>query len=94
MISIASTQWQNPGWGPPPPHLFLDQTEAQRAKKFFWETSRLPPPPPPPSGSGTGTSNVLIKTPFQKAIYIYLKKSHILSHQQFWTLPFFVSYDH
>ena len=70
MISIASTQWQNQGRGPPP-HLFLDQTEAQRAKKFFWETSRLPPPPP--SGSGTGTSNVLIKTPSQKAIYIYLK---------------------
>ena len=29
---------------PPPPHLFLDQTEDQRAEKSFWS---LPPPPPP-----------------------------------------------
>ena len=32
------------------PSLFLDQTEAPRAKKvFFWEP---PPPPPPPKGLG------------------------------------------
>ena len=32
---------------PPQPPSFLDQTEleAQRAKKFFWETTPLPPPP-------------------------------------------------
>ena len=28
------------------PPLFLDQTEAQRAEKNFWETT----PPPPPQG--------------------------------------------
>ena len=43
----------DPGEGPwwptlPPPHLFLDQTEAQKAAKrlFFFSP---PPPPPPPS---------------------------------------------
>ena len=30
--------------GPP---LFLDQTEARRAKKYFLETTPLPPPPSP-----------------------------------------------
>ena len=39
MISIASTQWRIQGRGPAPSPLFLDHTEAQRAKIFFWETS-------------------------------------------------------
>ena len=36
---------RKPSWASqvPPSLLFLDQTEAQRQKKFFWETS--PPPP-------------------------------------------------
>ena len=76
----------DPGEGSSPPPLFLDQTEAQRAKKFVWETSTPPPPRPPylrvwmtsshlilKSASGTDTTNVLIKMPSQKAIYIYLK---------------------
>ena len=29
------------GEGPPPPHLFLDQTEARRTKKNFWTLPRL-----------------------------------------------------
>ena len=29
----------------PPPLLFLDQTEAQRAEKIFWRPAPLPPPP-------------------------------------------------
>ena len=34
---------RKPSWASQvPPLLFLDQTEAQRQKKFFWETS--PPP--------------------------------------------------
>ena len=36
--------------GPGPP-LFLDQTEGQRAKKFFLGD---PPPPPPPLTLGSG----------------------------------------
>ena len=36
------------GWGPPPPPLFLDQTEARRAEKLCLETGPPPPPPPPP----------------------------------------------
>ena len=28
--------------GLPPPPVFLDQTEAQRAEKYFWQTT--PPP--------------------------------------------------
>ena len=38
---------EDPGEGlarPPPPPLFLDQTEAQRAKKIFLETAQPPPP--------------------------------------------------
>ena len=31
-----------------PPPLFLDQTEARKAEKFFW---KLPPPPSPPPPS-------------------------------------------
>ena len=39
------------GWarGHPPPPLFLDQTEAQRAKKLFFWRPAFPPPQPPPS---------------------------------------------
>ena len=33
---------EEPG-GPAPSPIFLDQTEAQRAKKFFFES--VPPPP-------------------------------------------------
>ena len=36
------------------PHLFLDQTEAQRAKKYFFEDH--PPPPPPQLISRSGSS--------------------------------------
>ena len=41
---------------PPPPHLFLDQTGAWRAKKKRYE--KRPPPSPPPfiSKSGSGTA--------------------------------------
>ena len=52
-----SYQWGDPEEGPgePSPPLFLDQTEAQRVEKKFFETG--PPPlshglddrPPPPS---------------------------------------------
>ena len=44
------------------PHLFVDQTEAQRTKKLFLETTAPPPPylrggwaPPLISSSGSGT---------------------------------------
>ena len=37
---------QGSGLGDPAPPLFLDQTEARRAEKFFLETA--PPPSPPP----------------------------------------------
>ena len=50
-----SHQWRVQGRAlPPPPHLFLDQTEARRAEKKFrppltylrvWMTANLPPPP-------------------------------------------------
>ena len=33
----------DPGEGPSPPPIFLDQTEAQRAQKSLW---RGGPPPP------------------------------------------------
>ena len=32
----------DPGQGPPP--LCLDQTDARRAEKIFWETCHPPPP--------------------------------------------------
>ena len=48
-----------PGEGPPRPPLFLKQTEARRAKKYFLETgvplisgSGWPPPPPLPLSEG------------------------------------------
>ena len=50
--------------GAPLPPLFLDQTEARRAEKFFgdrfpyygvWMANPPPPPPPVISRSGTGT---------------------------------------
>ena len=53
---------RGPGRPPPPPPLFLDQNEAQRAeKKFFEAVPRLsqdlddmmaPPPLPPPLSEG------------------------------------------
>ena len=48
LLSLMNTQWQIHerglvGLPPPLPPLFLDQTEAQRAKKNVFET------PPPPS---------------------------------------------
>ena len=54
---------RKPSWASqvPPPLLFLDQTEAQRQKKFFGETSSPSPylrfwmtGPPPGSGSVSG----------------------------------------
>ena len=38
--TICYTKWRIQGRGPggPAPPLFLDQTEARRAEKFFWET--------------------------------------------------------
>ena len=67
---LVYTQWRIQGRGPAP-IVFLDQTEAQRAEKFFFflggGTAPLPvfkglddrtPPPPPPPGSGSGTDNV------------------------------------
>ena len=46
-IKRGNCQWPLQGRACPP--LFLDQTEAQRAKKtFFWDS----PPPPLISGSG------------------------------------------
>ena len=43
---MGSIQWWIQGRGPGvrPPPLFLDQTEAQRAKKIFLETAHPPPP--------------------------------------------------
>ena len=41
LITVA-----NPGEGPTPPPLYLDQTEAQRAKKIL--LGDRPPPLPPP----------------------------------------------
>ena len=40
-VADPGIQGRGPGL-PPPPHLFLDQTEARRAEKNF-----LRPPPPP-----------------------------------------------
>ena len=58
---ICQLQWriQGRGLGPPPPpppshHLFLDQTEAQRAEKIFFLGGGLRPPPLI-SRSGSGT---------------------------------------
>ena len=62
------------GEGPGPgPSLFLDQTEARRAKKKFWETA--PPPPPskglndwgPPLSQGLDPA-LLKKLPFKSNI--------------------------
>ena len=41
---MGSIQWriQGRGSGVGPPPLFLDQTEAQRAKKIFLETAQPP----------------------------------------------------
>ena len=47
---VADPGIQGRGPGLPPPHLFLDQTEARRAEKKFFET---PPPPPFPLISGS-----------------------------------------
>ena len=45
--SLSFIQWRiqgrSPGDLPPPLLLFLDQNEARRAEKIFWETA--PPPP-------------------------------------------------
>ena len=44
-IKRGNCQWPLQGRACPP--LFLDQTEAQRAKKtFFWDCPHPPPPPP------------------------------------------------
>ena len=49
-IKRGNCQWPHQGRACPP--LFLDQTEAQRAKKtFFWD---CPHPPPPHLISGSG----------------------------------------
>ena len=40
---------------PPPHHLFLDQTEAQRAEKFLFGGGGRLHPPPPISRYGSGT---------------------------------------
>ena len=55
---FTSDRSRRGAWGarPPPPPLFLDQTEAQRAEKeFFWRPGpplsqglNFHPPPPPP----------------------------------------------
>ena len=47
------------GLGDPVPPLFLDQTEARRAEKFFLETA---PPPPLPSPLSQGLDPALITT--------------------------------
>ena len=47
-IKRGNCQWPLQGRACPP--LFLDQTEAQRAKKtLFWDCPPPPPPPPPPA---------------------------------------------
>ena len=52
---MGSIQWRIQGRGPGvrPPPLFLDQTEAQRAKEFFWR------PPTPPFSEGLDPALVL-----------------------------------
>ena len=63
------------------PPLFLDQTEARRAEKNFWETTPLisgsgwPPPPPPPLSEALGpplVSNInlllTISIPYQEKV--------------------------
>ena len=53
-------QWRIQGRSPPP-HLFLDQTEARRAEKIFFDTGHpllckglndRPPPPTPTLSQG------------------------------------------
>ena len=41
---------EGPGGPAPPAPIFLDQTEAQRAKKIFFES--VPQHPPPPLSEG------------------------------------------
>ena len=40
-------QERGPGGPSPPPPLFLDQSEARRAEKFFFFQDRAPPAPSP-----------------------------------------------
>ena len=44
---MAELEMEPGGSTPPLPRLFLDQTEAWRAEKKFWEMAQPPPPPPP-----------------------------------------------
>ena len=44
-MSLNNLCWfavADPGDGPAPPRLFLDQTEARRAETFFWRPGRPP----------------------------------------------------
>ena len=57
--------------GGPGPHLFLDQTKAQRAKKFWGETT---PPPPLISRSGSSTQNTRPNSSLSRSTLSFLIK--------------------
>ena len=50
MPTSVADPGEGPGPAPPPHHLFLDQTEAQRAEKFFFGGGGDCTPPPPSQG--------------------------------------------
>ena len=56
MPTSVADPGEGPGPAPPAPHhLFLDQTEAQRAEKFFFGGGGDCTPPPLISRYGSGT---------------------------------------
>ena len=66
---------------PPPPHFFLDQTEARRAEKNF-VGDRLPPPPlsqgldpAVPFASVLSFLCVVTQRFFHKRLYMFLGRS-------------------
>ena len=43
-VNSSGRSWEGTSGGPvPPPPLFLDETEARRAKQYFLETAPHPP---------------------------------------------------
>ena len=57
LFRFETEQWRIQGRGRPP--LFVDQTEAQRAEKQFFETA--PPPPPPTLSEGLDSPTQCVK---------------------------------